>query len=71
MNCDETVGLLSARLKSLSSPGDAERLDSHLAACPACRAEADALTTLWADLGGLDDDVPHEQMRARFQEITE
>ena len=66
MNCEDTAGLSSDRLKGLLSPEDDRRLDAHLASCPACRAEADALTTLWADLGTLEDDVPHERMRARF-----
>lgn len=66
MNCEDTAGLAADRLKGLLSPEDAGRLDTHLAACPACRAEADALAMLWADLGTLADDVPHERMRARF-----
>ena len=66
MNCEDTAGLSSDRLKGLLSPEDAGRLDAHLATCPACQAEADALTTLWADLGTIEDDVPHERMRARF-----
>jgi len=66
MNCEDTAGLSSDRLKGLLSPEDTRILDAHLTSCPACRAEADALTTLWADLGTLEDDVPHERMRARF-----
>lgn len=66
MNCEQTAGLLSDRLKGLLSPEDSRLLDAHLATCPACRDETDALTALWADLGSLDDDVPHERMRARF-----
>ena len=66
MKCEDTAGLSADRLKGLLSPEDARQLDAHLATCPTCRAEADALTMLWADLGTLDDDVPHERMRARF-----
>jgi hypothetical protein len=66
MNCEDTAGLASDRLKGLLSSEDAARLDAHLATCAPCQAEADALTMLWADLGTLHDDVPHERMRARF-----
>jgi len=66
MNCEDTAGLLSDRLKGLLAPEDNVRLDAHLATCSACQAEADALTALWSDLGSLEDDVPHERMRARF-----
>jgi anti-sigma factor RsiW len=66
MNCDVAFGFLTDRLKGLLSPEDARELDLHLASCPACQAEADALATVWAELGSLDDDVPHERMRARF-----
>lgn len=66
MNCERTTGLLSDRLKGLLSDDDARRLDAHLAHCPACRAEADAIASLWHDMGVIEDDVPHERMRARF-----
>jgi hypothetical protein len=66
MNCEDTAGLSSDRLKGLLSPEDAWLLDAHLRTCPACQAEVDALATLWSDLGALEDDVPHERMRARF-----
>ncbi len=66
MNCEDTAGLAADRLKGLLSPEDTGHLEAHLAACPTCQAEADALTMLWADLGTLQDNVPHERMRARF-----
>lgn len=31
-----------------------EAVETHLAACPACRAEADALTALWRDLAAAE-----------------
>ena len=66
MSCDETTALLSDRLTGLLTGDDERRLDAHLAGCPACRAEAEAIGALWADLAALDADVPHDRMRARF-----
>ena len=66
MNCEDTTGLLSDRLKGLLSGADARRLDHHLASCPACAEEAEAIASLWAGMDALDDHVPHERMRARF-----
>jgi anti-sigma factor RsiW len=67
MTCDETTPLLMDRLQSDISPTDAERLTAHIATCAACRAEVEAMTRTWNDLGGLDDEqVPHERLRARF-----
>lgn len=66
MNCDETTGLLSDRLKDLLEPGDERKLEAHLGSCAACREEAAAVGALWTELGAIDDDAPHERMRARF-----
>lgn len=66
MNCEDTTGLLSDRLKGLLSDEAARRLDDHLASCPACAEEAEAIGNLWAGMDALDDHVPHERMRARF-----
>jgi anti-sigma factor RsiW len=66
MNCEGTTGLLSDRLKGLLTGDDERRLEAHLERCPACREEAEAVGALWAEMGALDDDVPHERMRARF-----
>jgi anti-sigma factor RsiW len=49
------------------SPENEQRLAAHVATCPACRAEVDAMTETWESLGSLDDEqVPHERLRARF-----
>lgn len=67
MNCEDAARTLADRLKALASAEDLQRLEAHLAECPACRAEAEAVTTLWHDMGSLEAiDVPHERMRARF-----
>lgn len=66
MNCGRTTGLLSDRLMGLLTVEDERELETHLATCAACRAEADAVDALWTEMGALDDDTPHERMRARF-----
>lgn len=66
MNCEATTDLLSDRLKGQLSDEDERRLEDHLAGCPACRAEAEAVTELWNDMDREEIPVPHERMRARF-----
>ena len=67
MNCEETTPLLMDRLQGGLSPAGEEQLAAHLATCPACRAEVEAMTETWNSLGNLDDEqVPHERLRARF-----
>jgi hypothetical protein len=67
MTCEETPALLMDRLQGHISRADDERLATHAATCAACRAEVEAMTETWDDLGSIDDtDVPHERLRARF-----
>ena len=67
MTCEETTPLLMDRLQGDLSPAGEEQLAAHLATCPACRAEVEAMTETWNSLGNLDDEhVPHERLRARF-----
>jgi anti-sigma factor RsiW len=67
MTCEETTPLLMDRLQGDLSPAGEEQLTAHLATCPACRAEVEAMTETWDSLGSLDDEqVPHERLRARF-----
>ena len=66
MSCDNTTELLMDRLKGQLAEADEQRLAAHLASCAACHAEAALLTSVWDQLGTLDDDVPHERLRARF-----
>jgi anti-sigma factor RsiW len=66
MSCDNTADLLMDRLKGQIAAADEERLAAHLATCAECRAEAAAMSSVWEQLGALDDEVPHERLRARF-----
>jgi hypothetical protein len=66
MNCEAATELLSQRFIGSLKPDDERGLEIHLAQCPACRDEANAGASLWADLGKLDDEIPQQRMRARF-----
>jgi hypothetical protein len=71
MSCEDTTALLLDRFKGLASTDDERRLEAHLAGCADCRATAESITRIWADLGADDPGapehaVPSERMRARF-----
>ncbi len=66
MSCESMTELLMDRLKGQISAADEQTLAAHLAACATCKTEAELMTSTWNQLGELDDDVPHERLRARF-----
>jgi predicted anti-sigma-YlaC factor YlaD len=66
MKCENTVELVMDRLKGQISAADERLLSAHLATCAACQAETAMMTSVWEQLGALDEDVPHERLRARF-----
>lgn len=67
MTCEETTPLLMDRLQGDITPENEQLLAAHVATCPSCRAEVEAMTETWDSLGTLDDEqVPHERLRARF-----
>ncbi len=55
MECGDAVELLLARLSGNPSGREAQRLDEHLAGCPACRMEAAELEHTWLKLGADED----------------
>lgn len=50
MHCDEALNLLNARADGQLAANQADLVDSHLAECAACRAAAEGLATINADL---------------------
>ena len=48
-----------------------EQIELHLSLCRDCRREAEELSFLWSGLGSLEEDVPTELLRARFQGMVE
>lgn len=69
MTCDRTPETLAASWKGELSPGEAEALAAHLAACAACRAEAETLSSLWSGLGRLPEEAPSPRLRERFDAL--
>lgn len=61
MTCDTIIPLLDDHLDGALSPEDSARVDAHLATCPACRSEIEALRSILADARGL----PRSVMPAR------
>lgn len=53
MTCDDASELLSALIDEALSPGERARLDVHLGACPACRAEIARLRQTIETLRGI------------------
>jgi anti-sigma factor RsiW len=46
-------------------------LQTHLAGCSSCRAEADTLSVIWKKLGSIPEERPGRALRARFEATVE
>ena len=57
-DCDRALELISRRLDGDLEPEEAGELESHLAACPACRALAAELESVHAVMPELEEEVP-------------
>lgn len=58
MNCDETQQRLAAYLGRELDPSTREAVEAHLASCPACRADAEALTEVIRSVADLPVEEP-------------
>ena len=67
MTCEEMPEKLVDGWSGTATSEDAAALAEHLAACAACRAEAEALERLWREIGEPPADVPSDRLRARFE----
>lgn len=72
MSCDEIL----AEVTALFLEGDGGTLDdlpaelrAHLAGCPSCHEEAEALVGLWQRLALLEDEPPAAELRERFDAV--
>lgn len=65
MRCEDAALLLSARLDGELSEAEEQKLNDHLAECPACRALAEDLACLHASLEHLEDEPAPEGFAAR------
>ena len=67
MDCEEARNRLADDLTGSLDEPERDRLRTHLDACAACRAEADALQDVWTKLGAIPAERPDSAaMRARF-----
>lgn len=66
MSCETMQERITTRLAGELAPAEAAELERHLAECPACSAEAEALAALWQDLGDLPAESPSARSRQRF-----
>jgi hypothetical protein len=66
MTCSQCKKLLTAFIAGELPQKQHEEIESHLAACDECRREHQLLFSLWTKLDALPQEVPGEEMRARF-----
>lgn len=71
MKCSDTGQLIVDKLAGELSPGQAKKLEKHLAACEACRIEAEILSEAWQVSGDTlkDDSFTSELTPQRRSEI--
>ena len=67
MSCEAMQENLVRRLAGDLSADESRELESHLAGCADCRAEAATLAALWSGLGELTDETPSPHLRERFE----
>ena len=66
MKCETMQERLTARLQGELTPVELEELETHLAGCAECAAEAASLEELWRGLAEPGERVPTERMRTRL-----
>jgi hypothetical protein len=66
MDCETMQERVTARLSGALAPSELRELDSHLAACATCAAEAALVAELWSGLATPGESVPTQRMRARL-----
>lgn len=71
MSCEQLSELLPDYWAGRLTDADRQALEAHLADCPACRAEAESLTSTWQALGALAADEPSAALRGRFDAMLD
>jgi len=71
MNCEMIQGRFADYLTGDLDDEARRDIQSHLASCPACRAEIETLTAVWAKLGVLPQEQPSGELRHRFYAMLE
>ena len=71
MKCDQVreqlPGYWTGELDETAGP----ELETHLASCSACRAEAETLGAIWKKLGAIPEERPGRSLRTRFEATLE
>jgi len=57
---------ITAYLSGDLGPDERAAIENHLADCPACRNEFQALANVWNAAGGLPEEYPSERLKSRF-----
>lgn len=71
MSCEQLSERLPDYWAGRLTDADRQALEAHLADCPACRAEAESLTSTWQALGALAADEPSAALRGRFDAMLD
>lgn len=69
--CEQIQQRLPEYWAATISVKDHKEIESHIAGCGACRAQADALGKLWRDLDLIPGEPPGPQMRGRFYQMLD
>lgn len=74
MSCEEILAEVTARRiegadKARGQSELSPEIEEHLAACTACREEAEALGSLWGNLALLEAEAPEAELRERFDAL--
>jgi hypothetical protein len=71
MECRDVVESVVLRLSGELTVRDERELQSHLASCPSCAAEAEKVASAWDAMDALPDAVPSERFRAETHALLE
>ena len=67
MKCDQVREQLPDYWTGALDETAEPEMRAHLAACSACRAEAETLGAIWKKLGAIPEERPGQALRARFE----
>lgn len=71
MNCEKTKEQFADYLVGGLDEKSLAAVQTHLAACPACRGELESLSAIWTKLGVLPQEQPSSALRQRFYDMLE
>jgi hypothetical protein len=71
MKCDDVREQLPDYWTGALDEIGKSELQTHLASCSSCRAEADTLSVIWKKLGAIPEERPGRALRTRFEATVE